>query len=106
MFNKTICTCINELSDYESLYCPTGYKFEIKNAYFFDIRNETCSFKTNQLVIKYVTNDIQELCTESICNITIADLMQLSFNSNFKVDCLAFDIIWNCYKTLGKSHLT
>ena len=109
LFNQTICTCLlEELNNFESLFCPAGYKFNIINAYLFDsvdqvINEEQCQSKpdTRLPLRSDLFNFLQNYCNESICNLSGALLLGF-LDSNINSSCISADIIWNCYKPIGK----
>ncbi len=111
LFNITICTCLlQELNDYETLFCPPGYKFNIINAYLFDsgdqVINEDeslCQSKPeNRLPLRSdLFNFLHNYCNETICNLSGALLLGF-LDSNINSSCISADIIWNCYKPIGK----
>lgn len=99
LFNKTICTFHMDLYDAESISCPNGYKFSILNAYIFDSGNTSCSSPIqpdSHLPLEFIRNKIQNHCRgETFCYIFKYYLTSEPYK---KMDNLAANIFWNCYK--------
>lgn len=99
IFNKTICTCEMELNEVEYIACPSGYYFNILNAYLFDFGKDKCSIMpTAPIRISDIKDDIQSFCKDvSNCSISYSFLIDLVNQHNY--DCMGANLFWSCYRT-------